>query len=350
VKIGRTTLHERPNGPAVDPPALNDAALAAPDTCDPILADFELILRATFYPQGFPVDLVTNSRDLLAAAQESWGHFQKMFDVAPVELQLGVLPGTSDDRPGFPSCRARENMLTTIADGENFTVCDMTRGFAFGWLTEASVADKAYTRYYFLEGTVLTLLGQRYLTPLHAACVNLSDRGVLLCGDSGAGKSSLSYACARRGWTFVADDSSSLVRDQAQCFVVGNPYQMRFRVAAPELFPELRSQRVRPRATGDMAIEVATATLPDLATALTSPVDYIVFLNRKSPGSPRLDPLAHDAAREWFAQVICYGEKAVREAQIASLDQLLSRPIYELRYRDLDSAVNRLEALVRNGE
>jgi len=51
----------------------------------------------------------------------------------------------------------------------------------------------------------------------------------------------------------------------------------------------------------------------------------------------------------WFQQIICYGEKATREAQSASLRQLLAVPVYELCYRDLDWAVNRLDALVREG-
>src|SRR4029077_5099751 len=112
-----------------------------------------------------------------------------------------------------------------------------------------------------------TLLKSLYLTPLHAAFVSLAGRGVLLCGDAGAGKSSLAFACARSCWTFLSDDSGCLIRSGSDRLVVGNPYQMRFREAGIDLFPELRNRRATPRPTGELAIEIDTASMPEITTA-----------------------------------------------------------------------------------
>ena len=76
---------------------------------------------------------------------------------------------------------------------------------------------------------------------------------MLLCGDSGAGKSSLAFACALKGWTYVADDSSRLIRGQQDRVVVGNPYQMRFRESAVHLFLELRNLPLTARASGALS-------------------------------------------------------------------------------------------------
>src|SRR5262249_4195642 len=173
-----------------------------------------------------------------------------------------------------------------LADAENFTVCDMRRGVAFSWLTQAALKDRLYLRYYFLEGPVLSMLQHLYLVPVHAACVNFAERGVLLCGDSGAGKSSLAYACASRGWTFVADDTISLIRAQRERRVIGNPHRIRFREAGVELFPELRRHNVVEQISGDRAIELATANVPEISTAIISPVHYVVFLNRRDCSRP----------------------------------------------------------------
>ena len=316
---------------------------------DPVLSAFELPLRAIFHPLGFTVEIATNSHEVIASAEESWGHFQKSFSEPPMQLQIGVLQGGSDDCPPIPVCRGRANLLVTIADPENLTVCDMRRGFAFGWVTQAAVANRAYFRYYLLESTMWVLVQSLYLTPLHAALVQLEGRGVLLCGDAGAGKSSLAFSCARSGWTFLSDDSSYLVRNRNDRLVLGSPYQMRFREAGIKLFPELKKHRVTPRPTGKMSIELSTASMPEIATALTCTVDYIVFLNRREPARPCLGPFPKETALPWFEGVISFGERDVREAQAASLQRLLAVPIYELRYRDLDWAVNRLEALVREG-
>jgi hypothetical protein len=313
---------------------------------DPVLSDFSLLLRARYCAMGFAVEIATNSNEVLAAAEESWGGFQNKFSEPPLRLEIGVLAGGSHICPPPPECRSRGHLLTTVADARNFVVSDLSRGFAFAWFTQAAVADRGYLRYYFLEATVLTLLEALYLTPLHAACVQNEGRGVLLCGESGAGKSSLAFACARSGWTFLSDDSSALIRKRPGRLVVGNPHQMRFREPAMELFPELKRQRVTPRATGKMAIELATLTLPEIATTAECQVDYIVFLNRREPDSPGLFSLSKEIAQKYFEQYMCFGEDGVHQAQRASIHDLLTAKVFEMRYRDLDWAVERLTALV----
>jgi hypothetical protein len=286
---------------------------------------------------------------VLVAAEESWGRFRKAFSDPPVRLDIGVIADDSKECPPAPGCRARGNLLTTIADAKNYVVSDLNRGFAFAWLTQAAVEHRAYLRYYFLEATALTLLDALYLTPLHAACVEIEGQGLLLCGESGAGKSSLAFACARKGWKYLSDDSSAIVRKRKGRVVVGNPHQMRFRESAIELFPELKEQRITPRFTGKMAIELATSTLPEIATITECQVDYIVFLNRREPEPPSLRTLPEGIALQYFQQCIFLGDSEAQQAQRSSLDNLLTASVLEMRYRDLDWAVQRLETLVQEG-
>jgi HPr Serine kinase C-terminal domain len=326
---------------------INTAGAVNP--ADPVLSHFRMPLRGAYYPLGFALEIATNSGEVLAAAEESWGSFQKKFSELPLRLEIGVIADGSKDCPPPPDCRSRGNLLTIIADARNFSVCDLSCGYAFAWLTPSAVADRAYLRYYFLEATVSTLLEALYLTPLHAACVQIGGRGVLLCGESGAGKSSLAFACARNGWKFLSDDSSAIVRKRQGRVVVGNPCQMRFRESAVELFPELREQRVTPRATGKMAIELATAALPEITKQAECQVDYIVFLNRREPAPPGLLSLPNEIAWQYFEQYMCFGEAEVHQAQSASIRELLTAKVFEMRYSDLDWAVERLGTLVREG-
>jgi hypothetical protein len=314
-----------------------------------VLSYFRLPLRGAYYPLGFALEIATNSSEVLAAAEESWGGFHQKFSELPLRLEIGVMADGSRDCPPPPGCRSRGNLLTIVADAGNFCVCDLSRGFAFAWLTQSAAADRAYLRYYFLEAAVSTLLEALYLTPLHAACVQNGGRGVLLCGESGAGKSSLAFACARNGWTFLSDDSSAIVRKRRGRVVVGNPCQMRFRESAVELFPELKEQRVTPRATGKMAIELATAILPEIATQAECQVDYIVFLNRREPAPPSFLSVPKEIAWQYFQQYMCFGEDEVHQAQTASIHDLLTAKVFEMRYQDLDWAVERLDMLVREG-
>jgi hypothetical protein len=238
--------------------------------------------------------------------------------------------------------------LARVADAENFSVSDVNHGFAFAWLTRATVENRPYLRWHFIEGVSWDLL-DRYLTPVHAACVQFEDRGVLLCGDSGAGKSSLAFACALKGWTYLADDGCCIVRGRQSRAVVGNPYQIRFRESAVELFPELKNQRLARRATGEMALEVPTASLPQMRTTTQCLIDYIIFLNRGDASPARLLRFPKDTALLWLEQIIFPGEKDTVEAHKASLRRLLEAEVFELRYAHLDSAIQQLEALVRDG-
>jgi hypothetical protein len=317
---------------------------------DPLLCEFELPLRAVYHPLGFSVEIATNSKEVLAGAEESWGNFRRIFPEPAVQLRIGVVEGGPEKCPPAPVCRAQRNLLARVADARNYSVSDLKQGFAFSWLTQTVVENRAYTRYHFIEGMSWDLLDSLYLTPIHGACVSMGERGVLLCGDSGAGKSSLSFACARTGWTFLSDDSCCLIRRRTGRVVVGNPYSMRFRVSAVELFPELKDRRITLRTDGEFAIELQTASLPEIRRTSECSIDYIVFLSRGEPGPPSLLPFPKNKALEWFEQVVCYGEKEVRDAKKASLRNLLTAEVFELRYSDLDAAVKRLETLLRDGQ
>ena len=218
------------------PPNPGLAPEAPTPDLDPTGCELKLPVAGVFYPLGFAVEIATNSADVLAAARENWRSFQQQFATPPVQLRIAVSKERASQCPPPPTYRGQRNLVMLVASAHDFAVCDLTTGFASCWLSETTVESGAYVRYHFLEAMALLLIEALYLTPIHAACVSLDGRGLLLCGDSGAGKSSLSYACARRGWTFVSDDASFLVRGGKGSVVVGNPHHLHFRESATELF------------------------------------------------------------------------------------------------------------------
>lgn len=335
---------------AVDPETLEEMNPATTASGDNVwLGRLEMPIRATFFPLGFAVEIATNSSQVVDAAQESWGRFRRTFAEPPLRLHVGVAAGGPAKCPPAPIFRAQGNLLAIVADAGNFIVCDLGRGFAFGCLTAAAARNLAYVRYHFLEAAAHCLIESLYTTPVHGACVSLAGMGILLCGDSGAGKSSLAYACARSGWTLISEDCSSVVRKREDRTVAGNPYRLRFRASAVKLFPELRGLPAIPRASGKVAIELAAAGLPEIATAQECFIDYIVFLNRREPGSPALVPFPKPSALDWFERTLALGDEEIRKAQTSSLHILLAAEVLELRYRDLATAVRLLETLVQRG-
>jgi hypothetical protein len=191
-----------------------------------------------FYPYGFPLRITSNSLQVLAAAEENWGGLRRRFGTAPLNLRCLVSESASGSLPPPPVVRAQCNLFVSVADTENFCSCDLAAGFASAWVTQTVVAARGYFRYHILDALAYSLLDALHLVAIHAACVALHGHGVLLAGDSGVGKSSLAYACARRGWTYCSDDASSLVVRGPGHSVLGNPRVFRFRESAAALFPE----------------------------------------------------------------------------------------------------------------
>ena len=308
----------------------------------------ELSLCEMFYPLGFPTELRTNSAEILSQARNLWSIFEKRFDTEPIRVDVHVMEGDTADCPPTPVCRIMYPLIISVADTDNYSIAHLDRKRTQITISRAAEKHSSYLGYFFLGCAPLNHIDTMYATPVHAGCVSLNGRGVLLCGDSGAGKSSLSYGCARAGWTYVSDDASSLLNDGKDRLIIGNCHQVRFRPSAAKLFPELEGLEITPRAAGKPSIELPTAPMHGITCAPTAQVEFLVFLNRRLPGPPELVPYRKDVARYFMRQVL-YGSAESRAVQYAALERLLTAEIFELRYSDLGWAVHRLETLAREG-
>jgi hypothetical protein len=306
--------------------------------------------RAIFFPLGFPVEVRTNSPDVLEAAAQSWGKFDRQFDVDPIVIQLGVTSNAKNcsSLPPAPFCRIQEHLASHIADQYNFVHCDLNSGFAFGWVTERTSRDVLYLRYHILEAAAYSVLAATRAAGLHAACIALNGYGVLLCGDSGAGKSSLAFAAARSGWEFTCDDASYLLLGCKDRLVVGNCHQFRLRDSGALLFPELEGRPITPRATGKPSIEIPTSELPGITTSESATVHAIIFLNRRQERTPELVSFPKEKARMWLRKSLLTIPTAA-SPQLEAVENILQAPVYELHYTHLGWAIERLSRLVQLG-
>jgi hypothetical protein len=78
----------------------------------------------------------------------------------------------------------------------------------------------------FYSTVAALLLAWRSRIPFHGSAVVIDGQGMLICGDSGAGKSSLAAALVSEGAEFLSDDLSVVVPDQSDTgwdLVTGRP-------------------------------------------------------------------------------------------------------------------------------
>ena len=302
------------------------------------------VLQETFYPLGFPFRISTNSGLILETARREWACWSPAFDVPPVDLRLEVARGAAVPPPAV--FRAHGRLFALVADSENLVVCDTASRSGSGWLTEPAVQDAAYFRYHFLEAAANQFIAWLHLTPIHAACVARDNRGVLLCGPSQAGKSTLAYACARSGFTYVTDDASYMVRCRAaERLIVGDAHRLRLRPEAASLFPELAARVPSMRGNGKLTLEVPTGELSGISAAPAANVHRIVWLRRAAAGPARFGAADGKEFAAWCEQFFYWWDAPVAAEQRANLAELLaSARLQALEYSNLDAAV---DALVR---
>jgi hypothetical protein len=301
-----------------------------------------------FYPLGFPLEVRTNSSEVLELMAELWGSFEKQHNTEPIQSDVHVVEEGATECPAAPVFRIMLPLVTAVADGNNYSIANLEQNRVQISISRATLNYGPYAKY-FLLGAPGCCIATHFTTPVHAACVALDGHGILLCGDSGAGKSTLSYACARSGWTYVCDDGLFLQNcSSGGRMGTGDCHHVRFRPSAAELFPEVRGLDVTPRAAGKPSIELSTGPLSHVTSAQSAHIDFIVFLNRHAGGTPELRPFRAEVARQWMRQGL-YGSLDSLAVQYKTIERLLAAEVFELRYTDLDGAVDRLRMLVREG-
>ena len=301
-----------------------------------------LTMQRRFFPLGFPLDVHTNCEEILAHCQTQWGCFKPQFAVGPMLAEIHVIECPQEECPPLPQYRYLDPILTAVADAQHYCLADITCSRTKIVVSSAALRHPLYFRYFYLEGAAGVHIATRHATPIHAGCVALNGHGILLCGDSGAGKSSLSFACARNGWEYISDDATFLLHERK---VIGNCHQVRLRPTAAELFPEITGLPLTPRAEGKPSIELSTAPLEQIRRRPCAEVNSVVFLNRRAPGKPGVFPYSREVARRYMHQVL-YGTPKTIARQHASIERLLESEVVELRYQSLEEGIDLLRAMV----
>jgi hypothetical protein len=237
-----------------------------------------------------------------------------------------------------PSFEAPTGWLKFSAGDRNFAVFDLESRTGYMSVGAGALRDEAAFRHHWLEALVLTALDSVFFTPLHAACVARDGFGTLLCGDSGAGKSSLAYACVRRGWTFVSDDAVHLAPGREKAGVGGSNF-IHLREPARALFPELNDLDVGTAPNGKAAIEIDSAA-HGLNAARSAVASRCYFLRRR-PGPAVVRPFSADSAIRYFLKYL-FPRDTVAAAR--HLREFLSSAPCLLEYEHMEDAVSALES------
>jgi len=181
-------------------------------------------------------------------------------------------------------------LLTVVMDAANFAVISPAERTGLVAISTPMLRFSRQVRYELLEFAVFALAHRgQGLVSLHAACVGWKQRGLLLIGESGAGKSVLSLHCALRGLDFLTEDATFVVPETMLATGVSNflhvkADSLRFLHDAAMVSRIQQSPVIR-RRSGVEKFELDMRRLPRPPARKPLALSGIVFVSRARAGT-----------------------------------------------------------------
>ena len=304
---------------------------------DPLHWGVPIRFQADFNPIGTPIRVESNHEAVIQVAQENFGRYGEPTPGESPKFLLRVCvdpvhrAGPPWPKPSFRSL----NHLFHIACGDsNFAVADLNTRVCIGFVTQEMVGDSSFFRSTFLDCLFYVLAVHHDYTPVHCAGVVSGGRAVLICGVSGAGKTTLAYACARSGLQVLSDDVVHLRIDPASngLRLWGKPWFLRLAPEAAELFPELGCLQPQLRSDHEWYLEIDVENQFPGSTVVSCEPEALVFLHLHQIAETQLQPLSVDSALEHLMKDIYISETSVLERHRQTLARLLQTKAYTLSY------------------
>jgi hypothetical protein len=161
----------------------------------------------------------SNSKELLALVDAAYaGLPSHLFSATPKTFRVKLMLTPAPARSMRRTARKKEPPPISMLHGPGFlgsatpsstfvVLCPKERTGLVSVSAEM-LHFPYHVRYEVIEFAVFTLACRAQgLVPLHAACVGLDGRGILLMGPSGSGKSTVALQCLSEGFDFLSEDS-----------------------------------------------------------------------------------------------------------------------------------------------
>jgi hypothetical protein len=248
----------------------------------------------------------SNCRALLRLVEHAYAHLpQHRLGAQAPELRITLLLNKEPARtargamPGPFQLLHGSGLLAAASGGADCVFLAPQANAALIVVSERTLRCAELTRYELIEFAVFTLASRsQSLVPLHAACVALQGRGLLLMGDTGAGKSTLSLQCLLNGLDFLSEDSVFVDAHTLRATGIANFLHVRADslrwIANTRVAAAIRGSPVIQRRSGQRKFEwdLRHTRFPLAAAPVT--LTGVVFLSaqRAAPGSELLRPVA----------------------------------------------------------
>ena len=299
-----------------------------------------------FRPMDLNLVVVTDTPELDAAVRDAYGRFGEGDKLAIPQLRFEFHDFGSGDglnRAPERSCRFSSATAELQLGDDGVLSVDRNSGSARGRFSHRVIADRNSFRSHTLHFALSAALTSLGFLGIHASCIAIEGRSALLRGASGAGKTTLAYASALRGFQLVTGSTVWVAPDE--CAWWGIPWWIYLRPSAAALFPEI---------CGAPSISAGCETkheidLPGGSTVACTRPGVVIWVKRNEGGDTALEPIESAEMLRWWPQGAA-GNEADAEDYNARIRRLLQRPNYRLiAGNDIDHAVELIAAAARAG-
>ncbi|GAK56058.1 hypothetical protein U27_03020 [Candidatus Vecturithrix granuli] len=216
--------------------------------------------------------IVSNRSDLLQLFDELLGCFQSPDFSGEPSLALNLYAIPSECAPSFQipknwslydrtshiSCYLCDHALFYQYKRQGMFFADIEQGYGLGYITIPYSDQDSLNIYQNIWLLALFhIMRARNVFPLHASAALFKEKGVLIAGASGQGKTTLLLHLLRAGFQYMADDTVLLRQDADSLKMLSFPATIRITAETTSLFPELSSfiRETQPDRRGKYHIE-----------------------------------------------------------------------------------------------
>lgn len=190
----------------------------------------------------------------------------------------------------------------------------------------ADGADRAWVQLYLNGQVLVALLHQRKIINFHASSFVNEERGVMILGDTGAGKTSLTVAFAMKGAGLLSDDMTPMV----------------FRAGVPYIWS--LNGRVKLRSDAIAQLNISDERMTDAETGTGK---KYLLLEKEGKEYHQLDIILKietgEVAKPAFVELTAAGKFALLRSEICSWEILAGMPETESAYlRQLVEIIERV--------
>lgn len=231
-----------------------------------------------------------------------------------------------------PAGLAAEGMRCVNLGAAGFVAADFEAREITGFTSESRAADVAGFAGFFLAAMAHLTAAVLRITPVSSACITKQNRGLLLLGPPGCGKTTCAYEAQKLGFEIHSDMATFLELRGGRLHAWGEFWPALFRQETARFYPELLRSGQPLVHENETFISLEKNRLAPCEGNSIVPA-LVLVLERGKARIPRLAQLSRSKYAEILKASCPYAEESQNQThKSAVLSELLSLPAYKLTF------------------